>query len=508
MDFILPFWGAGVRPICDAHDDLIVVEPGIGYAEGFWAKWKIFESYALYHANCGTVAAGVCQQNWYETVIPNYFDSDDFDFCPEKKEDYFLFVGRVYEGKGIQIAIQLTEKLGVKLLVCGQGSLKENGYTTTPAHVTEIGYIEKNERKRIMSRAKCGIVASLYLEPFGGVQIEMLMSGTPTITTDWGAFTENNIHGVTGYRCRTFNDFLCAGRNIDKINPSICRAFAMNNFSCEVIALKYEKYFQDVLNVYTGNGWYEESDDVTFNNLALANRSRLIQLQTQTQPCVKNLGDLSSLYDIFKKYKSDKIPEFSEHNHTYYSYYQKIFEHIRDKPITLFEMGIGSINQEIKSNMFDYNQTCGYEPGSSLKTWAEYFYNENTKIIGGDIDPSTCNLNYGPKIKTFEINQMDSNALEDLLTKNNFSFDIIIDDGLHTVEAAKSMLLGAWETLKIGGYYIIEDLVLDNETVDFFNFSSDIKKEIWYEPKSNGKVENNYLLILKKNCSLDELFVK
>ena len=38
-DIILPFWGSGVRPICDAHSDLLItIEPGIGYAGGHWAS--------------------------------------------------------------------------------------------------------------------------------------------------------------------------------------------------------------------------------------------------------------------------------------------------------------------------------------------------------------------------------------------------------------------------------------------------------------------------------------
>ena len=250
-DFILPFWGSGVRPVCDAHPDLICVEPGIGYAGGHWARWKIFESYAIYHAYLGLAAVGNCQQDWYDAVIPNYFDPDDFVFN-DKKQDYFLFLGRVYSGKGIDIAVQTTEKIGARLIIAGQNP--DN--IAFPSNVEFVGYADIEKRKQLMSGAKGAFVASQYLEPFGGVQIEMLFSGTPTITTDWGSFTENNIHGVTGYRCRTFDQFVWAATNIDRIDPQNCRTWA-ENFALDQVAGMYEEYFQSVLNVYTGNGWYE-----------------------------------------------------------------------------------------------------------------------------------------------------------------------------------------------------------------------------------------------------------
>ena len=61
-------------------------------------------------------------------------------------------------------------------------------------------------------------------------------------------------------------DFVQAIKNIDKIKPMDCRKWG-ENFSLERVALMYEKYFQDVLDVYTGKGWYTLKNGSNLNAL-------------------------------------------------------------------------------------------------------------------------------------------------------------------------------------------------------------------------------------------------
>lgn len=255
-DFILPFWGAGNRVICDAIPELITVEPGIGYARGHWAKYKIFESYAIMHAWYGLAGVERCTMDNYATVIPNYFDLDDFEFSANK-QDYLLFLGRVYEGKGLHIAIQAAATVGKKIKIAGQGSLEAAGYTTVPHHVEFVGYADRYTRRQLMRDASALLIGSQYVEPFGGVVTEAHLSGTPVISSDIGAFTENNLSGLTGYRCRTFDHWCWAINKIGLINPAYCRAWAERNFSLTAVAPQYEDYFTSVLDIRHGSGWYE-----------------------------------------------------------------------------------------------------------------------------------------------------------------------------------------------------------------------------------------------------------
>ena len=256
-DFLLCFWGAGNKPIADAHNDMIVVEPGIGYASGHFSPWRVYESYAIKSAIGGSEAVGQCKESWYHVVIPNYFDPNDFTYS-DTKDDYFLFLGRVYQGKGVDVAIQVCQKIGAKLIIAGQGSLKDFGYNEIPGQIEHIGYADLQTRKELMSKAKGFFLPSMYNEPFGGAAVEALFSGCPILTSDWGVFPEYNIQGKTGYRCRTFEQWCWAANNIKNINPLNCRNFAMNNFSIDKVGKMYEEYFQMVYDVYSGNGWYQE----------------------------------------------------------------------------------------------------------------------------------------------------------------------------------------------------------------------------------------------------------
>lgn len=253
-DFLCCTFGMAHKPIADAVPQAITVESGIGYVETF-AVHRVFESYAWMHLRYGSEDRYMAPR-YYDAVIPNCVDLAQFCFRREK-EDFHLFLGRPTALKGRDIAIRVCQELGIPLYVAGQGD------RDVPAGVTHLGVLGPEERADWLSRAAALWCPTIYVEPFGTVAIEAMASGTPVIASDTGAFTETVVHGQTGWRCRTHEQFLWAAKHVARIDPLTCRWWAADNYSLERTGQMYEEYFRTLARLYdgTGDGWYAPNPD-------------------------------------------------------------------------------------------------------------------------------------------------------------------------------------------------------------------------------------------------------
>ena len=242
-DFILCFNGIDNQEAAASNSDLTIIEPSIGYdPSAVFAPFRIFTSYSQMHYYYG-IHRMMMTPSWWDAVIPNSFDPCEFEYN-NTKEDYLLIFGRVLDTKGIHIAIQASQKLGIKLVIAGPGSLQDIGYNKIPVGVEVVGLCNRSQRRDLMSKATAILGPTYYIEPFGNMIVEGYFSGTPAITCDWGGFVDTVVPGVTGYRCREFKDFLTAIKNIDKIDSKVCYDYAVQNYSEHSVHQKFNQYLE------------------------------------------------------------------------------------------------------------------------------------------------------------------------------------------------------------------------------------------------------------------------
>lgn len=259
------------HPFGHAHEQLLAefpecihVETGIGYPTLMNGSKRIFESYAWMHYHQGK--EGRNGHN-YEWVVPNYFDLEEWEYC-EEPGDYFAFMGRICSIKGLDTILEIARRRDIKIKIAGQGD-------PTPwlhPNIEYVGPLKGRERSDFIRKARASFMPTVFTEPFGGSGVEGMLCGTPLIAVDYGAFTETVIHGITGYRCHTLQDWLDAVDEIDLIDRWTTSQTARARYSLEVCGAKYDKIFQDLSNLYR-KGWYQlrgdeqESEVINFDQI-------------------------------------------------------------------------------------------------------------------------------------------------------------------------------------------------------------------------------------------------
>lgn len=160
----------------------------------------------------------------------------------------------------------------------------------------------------------------------------------------------------------------------------------------------------------------------------------------------------TKMCSVMARYGSDKGQSLGFGLHNYTTIYSVLFGNLRDRPLRIFELGLGTNNPDLVSTMGIHGR-----PGASLRGWRELF--PHALVFGADIDRDV--LFEEDRIKTFYCDQLDRSAIRDLWAQPALQggVDILIEDGLHTFEGNCTFLEGSLEQLRPGGFYVVEDIL-------------------------------------------------
>lgn len=231
------------------------------FLEKIWKRWDFNAAH-----KCTRVVA---TSNAVKERIKKYYNLDvDVIYPPvdtkallgskkmNRKENWFLYAGRVETYKGVGMAIKACVKAGVPLKIVGKGddleSLQELVKKLNAKGLVKfLGYVSDDEKFDLMSRAKA-LLFPVRHEDFGIVPVEANASGTPVIAFREGGVLEtiSESNPKTGlffdkYDVESLYKVIKSFKSSD-YDADNCRKQA-SNFASEIFVYKLQNYVKDVL---------------------------------------------------------------------------------------------------------------------------------------------------------------------------------------------------------------------------------------------------------------------
>lgn len=162
----------------------------------------------------------------------------------------------------------------------------------------------------------------------------------------------------------------------------------------------------------------------------------------------------NTLANLFTEYGSDKAIM-----HDYWKLYEPELDSISSENIRILEIGLGTNNPNIPSNMGGNFVPCG-----SLRAFRKFL--KDAEIYGADIDKDI--LISEERIKTCWVDQLNQRSFKDILEMIDYKgLDMVIVDGLHQPYADLVSVLRTLPYLKKRGTFFVEDIE-NSRIVRFF----------------------------------------
>ena len=189
--------------------------------------------------------------NWVGTVYHG-LNADHLRYN-SKGGDYLAFLGRISPEKGVEHAVEIARRTGMKLKIAAK--IEPKIYTEYTKKVLPlfdepfvefIGEIGDHEKSDFLGGAQATLFPITWPEPFGLVMIESLAVGTPVIAFKNGSVPEILNHGKTGFIVNNVDEACHELQRIKSISREDCRAEFVERFSSERMASDYVGIYESL----------------------------------------------------------------------------------------------------------------------------------------------------------------------------------------------------------------------------------------------------------------------
>ncbi len=177
-------------------------------------------------------------------------DTDNFTFR-ETPEDYLLFLGRFTEGKGVLQAIDVAQRVGMKLILA---AAEDDYYRQKVAprvdgrQIIYYGEADFAAKVKLFGGARALVYPVQAREPFGLVLAEAMACGTPVVALDLGAVREVVDDGVTGLIFSTLDEMAAGLKNVFTLDRRRIRERAVARFGVARMVNEYVSVYERVIS--------------------------------------------------------------------------------------------------------------------------------------------------------------------------------------------------------------------------------------------------------------------
>jgi glycosyltransferase involved in cell wall biosynthesis len=168
--------------------------------------------------------------------------------------DYFAFLGRISPEKGIERAIQIAGRCGVKLKVAAKVDKADAEYfkqsvepLLADANVEFIGEINDAQKPAFLSGARALLFPIDWPEPFGLVMIEAMACGCPVIAMRRGSVPEVMDDGISGFIVDSVDEAVAACGRLHEIDRKGVRAQFEKRFTSRRMAEDYVNLYRRLI---------------------------------------------------------------------------------------------------------------------------------------------------------------------------------------------------------------------------------------------------------------------